>query len=109
MKELEAAAGTNGVKPGAQMSRFLLWVGNECYEGREIPDLMVLTSRAKDLAKMFLAQDQERCKEPADSKNDRAHLICQSCGMCSCTHERGYWIDESGQKHFLSCDHPAYA
>lgn len=41
------------------MSRFLLWVGNECFEGREVPDLMVLTARAKQLVQMFLVQDRK--------------------------------------------------
>jgi len=60
MKELEQAALSHGVQEGAQMSRFLLWVGNECYEGREIPDLMVLTARAKELVQMFLVEDRKR-------------------------------------------------
>lgn len=59
MDELEAAARTNGVKPGYQMSRFMLWVGNECYEGREVASFMVLAARGKELAQMFLAQDRE--------------------------------------------------
>lgn len=57
MKELEKAALSYGIKEGAQMSRFLLWVGNECYEGREQPDLKMLADRAKYLAEKFLAQD----------------------------------------------------
>ena len=59
MAELEAAAKANGVKDGPQMSRFMLWVANECFEGREVHSLMVLAARAKALAKMFLAQDSE--------------------------------------------------
>lgn len=57
MEELEKAARQYGVKEGAQMSRFLLWIGNECFEGREVANFMVLTARAKELVKMFLAQD----------------------------------------------------
>lgn len=59
MEELEKAALSYGVKQGLQMSGFLLWVGNECFEGREVSDLTVLTARAKELAKMFLAQDRK--------------------------------------------------
>jgi hypothetical protein len=60
MQELETAARTNGIKDGSQMSRFLMWVGNECFEGREVGDFKVLAARAKELVRMFLAQDQER-------------------------------------------------
>jgi len=57
MDELQAAAIANGVKDGFQMSRFLLWVGNECFEGREVENFMVLAARGKQLAQMFLTQD----------------------------------------------------
>lgn len=60
MEELEAAARANGIAAGNQMSRFLLWVGNECFEGREVGDFKVLTARAKELARLFLAQDRDR-------------------------------------------------
>lgn len=59
MDELERAAIANGVKPGAQMCRFILWVGNECFEGREVSNFMVLAARGRELAKMFLAQDKD--------------------------------------------------
>ncbi len=59
MEELEKAALENGVDPGYQMSRFLLWVGNECFEGREVANFMVLTARARELVQMFLAQDRK--------------------------------------------------
>lgn len=58
MKELESAALANGLKDGPQLSRFLLWVGNECFEGREAPDLISLARRAKELVSKFLAQDR---------------------------------------------------
>lgn len=58
-KDLEDAALSHGIQEGAQMSRFLLWVGNECFEGREVQNLMVLTARAKELVQMFLAQDRK--------------------------------------------------
>lgn len=57
MEELEKAALSYGVKEGVQMSRFLLWIGNECFEGREVANFMVLAARAKELTQMFLAQD----------------------------------------------------
>ncbi len=59
MEELEKAARLYGVKEGVQMSRFLLWIGNECFEGREVANFMVLTARAKELVQMFLAQDRK--------------------------------------------------
>ena len=59
MEELEKAARRHGIKEGVQMSRFLLWVGNECFEGREVSSFMVLTARAKELVQMFLAQDRK--------------------------------------------------
>lgn len=57
--ELQAVARDNGVKDGHQMSRFLLWVGNEAFEGREVKDMAVLLARGRELAKMFLLQDKE--------------------------------------------------
>lgn len=57
VEELEGAAKENGIQDGPQMSRFLLWVGNEVFEGREVSSLMVLTARAPELVAMFLAQD----------------------------------------------------
>jgi hypothetical protein len=60
MEELESAAIANGVKSGSQMSRFLLWVGNECFEGREVANFGVLAARAGELVQMFLAQDRDR-------------------------------------------------
>lgn len=59
MHELETAARANGIKDGYQMSRFMLWVGNEVFEGREVASFMVLAARGKELAQMFLAQDRE--------------------------------------------------
>ncbi len=59
MEELEKAALENGIKPGYQMARFLLWVGNECFEGREVPSFVALTARCRELSQMFLAQDRE--------------------------------------------------
>jgi len=68
MEELEKAARQYGVKEGVQMSRFLLWIGNECFEGREVANFMVLTARAKELVKMFLAQDlKEHPQAPPSS------------------------------------------
>lgn len=58
IEDLEKAALSHGIKEGAQISRFLLWVGNECFEGREVQDFMVLTARAKELVQMFLVQDR---------------------------------------------------
>lgn len=63
MEELKAAARSHGITAGNQMSRFLLWVGNECFEGREVGDFKILSSRAKELVRMFLAQDQERSQK----------------------------------------------
>lgn len=57
--ELIAAAQAHGLKEGVETSRFLLWVGNECFEGREVPNFMVLKARAKELVQMFLAQDRK--------------------------------------------------
>jgi hypothetical protein len=59
MKELEKAALDNGVKPGAQLSRFLMWVGNECFEGREAADLAGLARRGPQLAARFLEDDSK--------------------------------------------------
>lgn len=72
MDELEAAAIANGIKPGSQVSRFILWVGNECYEGREQPDLKMLTDRTKELARRFLAQDGQN-EASATGKNSEIH------------------------------------
>lgn len=57
--DLEAAARQLGIKDGPQMSRFLLWVGNECFEGREVSSFQVLSARAAELVSMFLAQDRK--------------------------------------------------
>ena len=57
VKELQAAARADGVQEGFQMSRFLMWVGNEVWEGREVQSFLVLTARGKELSQMFLAQD----------------------------------------------------
>jgi len=59
MDALEKAALAAGVKQGYQMSRFLLWVGNECFEGRELSDFKALAARAPHMAKAFLAQDRD--------------------------------------------------
>lgn len=59
MEELEKAAKANGIEDGYQMSRFLAWVGNECFEGREVSNFMVLAARARELVLMFLAQDRK--------------------------------------------------
>lgn len=59
MEELEAAARSNGISEGSEMSRFLMWVGNECFEGREVSNFGVLTARARELVQMFLAQDRK--------------------------------------------------
>ena len=66
LRDLERAAMANGVKDGHQMSRFMLWVANECFEGREVESLMVLSARAPALAKMFLAQDKEPTSAAAE-------------------------------------------
>lgn len=58
MDELEVAAKKCGIQEGSQMSRFLLWVGNEVFEGREVSSLLVLTARAGELVEQFLAQDR---------------------------------------------------
>jgi len=67
MDELQKAALSYGVKEGVQMSRFLLWVGNECFEGREVSNFMVLTARAKELVQMFLAQDRKEFPQGAEA------------------------------------------
>lgn len=54
---LETAAREHGIKDGPQMSRFLLWIGNECFEGRAISSFQVLAAQASELVKKFLAQD----------------------------------------------------
>jgi len=59
IEDLEKAALSHGIEEGVQMSRFLLWVGNECFEGREVQNFMVLTARAKELVQMFLAEDRK--------------------------------------------------
>jgi len=55
IKELEAAALSHGIQEGAQMSRFLLWVGNECFEGREVQNFAVLTARPKNSSRCSLS------------------------------------------------------
>jgi hypothetical protein len=57
MDELKAAAMAHGVKDGAQMARFMIWVGEECFEGRQEPNFKTLSARAKSLVEMFLGQD----------------------------------------------------
>jgi hypothetical protein len=54
-EEAEIAA---GIKPGHQMSRFLLWVGNEVLERRET--LPIRISHVPELTKTFLAQELEQ-------------------------------------------------
>lgn len=66
MEELEKVALQYGVNEGVQMSRFLLWIGNECFEGREVANLMVLTARAKELVPMFLVQDRKKFPQGAE-------------------------------------------
>lgn len=63
MDELEAAARSFGIEEGSQMSRFLLWVGNECFEGREVSNFKVLAARAKELVQMFQVQDRRRSQK----------------------------------------------
>lgn len=41
---------------------FLLWVGNECWEGREVMNFDLLTARARPLVKMFQTEDAELLK-----------------------------------------------
>lgn len=51
------AARTHGLPPDRE-AVFLLWVGNECFEGREVENFTVLTARAKQLTQMFMNQDK---------------------------------------------------
>ena len=74
--ELEAAARANGVQEGYQMSRFLLWVGNECFEGREVSNFLVLAARGRELAQMFLAQDKD--PEIRKALGDAAKIVSES-------------------------------
>ena len=57
MDELQSAARARGIQDGAQMARFMLWVGEEIFEGREEADFKLLASRSLNLAQRFLAQD----------------------------------------------------
>ena len=46
---------------------FLLWVGNECYEGREVADIRALPGRAHALVKRFQQEDEEVQKHIRES------------------------------------------
>lgn len=59
MEQLKKAANQYGVQEGAQMVRFLEWIGTECCERREVPNLISLALSAKCLVERFLAQDRE--------------------------------------------------
>ena len=86
IKELEAAAISHGIQEGTQMSRFLLWVGNECFEGREVHNLSVLTARAKELVQMFLVEESQPLAEKSIGLKTSlsiavtGHVRCGKCG-----------------------------
>jgi len=88
IKELEAAALSHGIQEGAQMSRFLLWVGNECFEGREVQNFAVLTARAKELVQMFLVDDGHPTKQKSIRLGTSLSVAVTSeakCGTCGNT------------------------
>lgn len=86
IKELEAAALSHGIQEGPQMSRFLLWVGNECFEGREVQSFAVLTARARELVQMFLADESQPVAErgiglkTSLSIGVTGDVMCGKCG-----------------------------
>lgn len=55
-----------GIAPDLE-GPFLLWIGNECWEGREPEDFLRLIARAPELAKRFLAEESRKglTKPPA--------------------------------------------
>ncbi len=53
---LLAAARKHGLQPERE-GAFLLWVGNEVFQGREVQNFVVLTARARELYLMFRNQD----------------------------------------------------
>lgn len=58
LDELLIEARKHGLKPDRECA-FTLWVGNEVFEGREVPNFMVLTARARELYLMFRNQDHQ--------------------------------------------------
>ena len=86
--ELEAAALCHGIKEGSQMSRFLLWVGSECFEGREVQNFAVLTARAKELVQMFLADEKQPVIQGSVSLKTSFSVAVMGdarCGKCGTT------------------------
>jgi hypothetical protein len=53
-----AEARKHGIRADRE-GAFLLWVGNECFEGREVQSFQVLTARARQLVLMFRNQDRQ--------------------------------------------------
>ncbi len=57
IKELLTEARKHGLRSDREAA-FLLWVGNEVFEGREVDDFVLLTARVRELTLMFRNQDQ---------------------------------------------------
>ena len=57
IEELLVEARKHGLRSEREPA-FLLWVGNEVFEGREVDNFVVLTARARELALIFRNQDQ---------------------------------------------------
>ena len=59
---LVQAARRHGL-PEDREGPFLLWVGNEVFERREVQNFIVLTARAKELTQMFMNQERVEKEE----------------------------------------------
>ncbi len=58
LDDLLVEARKHGLKPDRECA-FILWVGNEVFEGREVSNFIVLTARARELYLMFRNQDHQ--------------------------------------------------
>ena len=47
-------------------------------------------------------------RKDGDSYDSGVHAICQSCGLCRCSHERGFWTDAKGVQHEIPCKDALY-
>jgi len=63
---------TEDIEPG-----FLMWVGNEVWENREVASLMVLRERAPELVSFYKA---DRAREEA-AKGPHLKVVCADCGQ----------------------------
>jgi hypothetical protein len=61
VEDLLTEARKHGLR-GDREAAFLLWVGNEVFEGREVESFQVLTARARELVLMFRNQELHKAE-----------------------------------------------